>query len=164
MEQQFSHPRGMKVAIWLALAISLIAGAFFVIEGLSTGDRVLYIALVASGFLGSAAVAATPLLQFAERVTLTDDGLNAVTFAGRRHDARWDDIDGIQEFAVYGLGGRLHVMRLRLRDVAGSIMVTGAMKGGDDLLLHLRRRTPYVQRLDSFNAWERLIYRPRPVD
>ncbi len=164
MEQHFSHGRGMRAGIWLALAISLIAGSFFLIEGLSTGDRLLYVGLVALGFLGSAAIAATPLLQFAARVTLTDDGLNAVTFAGRRHHTRWDDIDGIQEFAVYGLGGRLHVMRLRFESIAGSIMVTDAMKGGDDLLLHLRRRTSHVQRLDSFNVWERLIYGPRPVD
>jgi hypothetical protein len=137
----------LVVVVWLAdrmdTATALIlTSAFALIAGFITWDRWWI------------------FRYFAERVTLSERGIEATRFSGQSVGLTWEEIVLRQEHERRDpFRGVFPQIRLIGREPAVRIVLDGEMSGFNDLAREVRARTPHARPGGDRQWWER-VFRP----
>lgn len=96
----------------------------------------------------------TRILTWASSVTVTDEAIEAVTYAGRRTQIRWEELRRVEQIHSYAFDCSEFV---RLVGSRARISFTDAMKGYPELMGLLESRAGEVPRVRMSRIWLLLL-------
>ena len=155
---QFRHTRGFGIKVW---TVPLMWFLIFTL-GIWLGPRDLSgstTVLVVAGSL--IVVLAIPAWDFARRIELSDKGVEAWTYVGRRVTIPWSELAEVRSVVAHPLAHHYRLLRFVSRRPLGRVAVTDYSPDFDGLVRALEERgiTMAGPRL-----WERVLYQAtRPL-
>lgn len=149
----YRHPRSWGWRIAIATPVWLVMGGLLI--WVSTFAASLF--AVPLGLLGVFGIVSpfARILMWASSVTVTDETIEAVTYARRRTRIRWEELRSVEQIHSYAFDASEFV-RLVGRGAA-RINFADAMAGYPELMELLERRAPAVPRARLPRIWLLLL-------
>jgi hypothetical protein len=155
----FRHPRSWSIGIAIGFPATIVAGAWLVVAAFADGHPVL-----ALGLLTFALFVLVPeawvVTHIAREIQISNEIIRGKPFLGRTTALSWAAVESAECFAVFTLrtGPLPKVYRL-IATGGQAVAFTSEMRGFDQLMKAIGKRTSALEAVTEPPWWRRLVYR-----